>query len=179
MTLHPQTVTLTLHKALPYWVKTCHKKTPQSNISSLNIHQVTRNPTLSHVGSLFLLSPMLPQDGVNLLLHEGPRHLGALQRALVSAGTIGLQQDERLNKTVILHYDCHIHLMSLVVSRSFKLSEVCTFGPNLTVHVHYTIPAKLVLCCPGCWSRGQHRPYIYIYIYISERCWLLVSGCKG
>lgn len=46
--------------------------------------------------SLFLLPPMFPKDSVDLLLHEGPRHLGALQWALVSAGTIGLQQGERL-----------------------------------------------------------------------------------
>ena len=75
---------------------------------------------------------MLPKNRVNLLLHECPRHLGALQWALVSAGTIGLQQGERLNWVVILHYNCNIHLISLVVSSSFKLSEVCTFGQNLT-----------------------------------------------
>ena len=28
-------------------------------------------------------------------------------------------------------------------------------------HSHNTIPAKLVLCCSGCWSRVWHRPYIY------------------
>jgi len=48
------------------------------------------SPKLSHVGSLFLLTPMLPKDRVDLLLHEGPWHLRALQWALVSAGTIGL-----------------------------------------------------------------------------------------
>jgi len=46
--------------------------------------------TQSNAGSLFFLATMFPKNGVNLLLHEGPRHLGALQWALVSAGTICL-----------------------------------------------------------------------------------------
>ena len=114
--------------------------------------------TQSNVGSLFFLATMFPKNGVNLLLHEGPRHLGALQWALVSAGTICLQQGERLYWPVILHYDCNISVRS-----PFKLSEVCTFGLNLTVH--YTIPAKLVLCCPGCWSQAEPTtPTLHTYI---------------
>ena len=107
MTLRPKTVTLNIG---PFSLESGNvtrkdsgfQKTEASQISvhRINIRSQILLENKSHVGSLFLLAPMFPKDGVDLLLHEGPGHLGALQWALVSTGAIGLQQGQRLNRLI-------------------------------------------------------------------------------
>ena len=68
------------------------------------VSRVTVTASLACHGSLIrhvtlllvaILGPMLAKDGLDLLLHEGPGHVAALQGALVPTGTVGLEQGVR------------------------------------------------------------------------------------
>ena len=60
---------------------------------------------------------LLPQDGLDLLLHEGPGHGGALQWAPLPARTKRLQQMYRRDRSVLVYEKMKTDLVALFDNR--------------------------------------------------------------